>query len=95
MPVQPMPVPMTYAADLVPMEDGSKMVCVRFDSPTGIFVAFLDPLAAQQVSEKLADLSRQARTGITLAKPGDVPPMPPATPNGSRLGPASPFGPPT
>jgi hypothetical protein len=84
---------MTYAADLAEMSDGSTMIAVRFDSPRGIFVAFLDAMSAVKVAERLTDLSRQARSGIQLAKPGDVPPMPPAAGNGSRLGPASPFGP--
>jgi hypothetical protein len=82
---QPQPTPMTWAAEKVPMQDGTVMIALQVASCTGVHVTFVSAADALKISERLADLSREARSGIQIAQPGQVPPVPPNG-NGSVFG---------
>jgi hypothetical protein len=44
-----------------------KFVQVVFNTPTGMFVAFLPAEGAVQIGQAILDSGRQARSGLTIA----------------------------
>lgn len=80
---QPHPIPMSVVTDVVAMQDGTSLVVIQIASATGVHVVFMDAAHAVELGEKLAAHGKQAKTGIQVAGPGQVPPL--FGPNGHKL----------
>jgi hypothetical protein len=62
---------MQWNIDKVQDQRGQNWVRVQISGPTGQFVAFLEPPAAEQVGGFLINEGQQARTGLILP-PGTI-----------------------
>jgi hypothetical protein len=72
--VQPAPVPTIITFDVISMNDGRRAIAMGVHDVTGTHMTILASEDAAKVSQQLADKSREAASGIVVARNGHVPP---------------------
>lgn len=65
------PLPSLWNVQQVHMADGSNMILVQIQTPSGVFATFLDAAAAAKVGADIAKHGKQALTGLILP-PGSL-----------------------
>jgi hypothetical protein len=75
--IPPQPSPETWNFNIVPMSDGTNVVCIGISGVSGTHVSFMQPDQADGLAEEIKKIARQARSGLITPPPNWTPPTHP------------------